>query len=133
MKYFLLLFFTFPCFAQLPDSPTPKLIEHITLTGLNETFSMLDASSSREAIQIKGTYEIDPLHKPFVHSNSLYAIQSFEVAGASYLGWKMQSSKIPIIHNLWFAPQAGLLAANVWGWKHNENLIERNKAYGRKK
>lgn len=130
----------------LPDSPTPKsesamvvasgetspqhkasrrteILEHGTLTALGETFSMLDAHSTREGINLPRVHEGDPIFRPFVHSDGLYAVQSAEIGALAWVGWKMHHSHNGFFRTMWWIPQTAQIGANIAGWQNNRSII----------
>ena len=116
---------------EKPDAPHPKreVIEHVALTAANITFDELDAHSTREiASTIPNSYETNPLWRPFVGSDSLYAERLAVEGGLAWVGWKMHHSKRRIVRVLWWTPQAAQLAINIYSWRSNERLLSRERA-----
>ena len=115
---------------EKPDAPHPKreVIEHAALTAANITFDELDAHSTREIVStIPHSYETNPLWRPFVGNDSLYAERLAVEGGLAWVGWKMHHSKRRIVRVLWWTPQAAQLALNIYSWRSNEQSLAAEK------
>jgi hypothetical protein len=134
----------------LPNSPAPKegfrgeletgkphreltqrreIVEHIALGALSETFSMLDARSTREGISLPRVHESDPIFRPFVHSEGLYVVQSAEIGALAWMGWRMHHSRYRLFRATWWIPQTAQIGANITGWQMNRTLIAESRQH----
>jgi hypothetical protein len=100
-----------------------EIVEHAALFAVGETFSMLDAYTTRQGINLPRVHESDPFFRPFVRSNALYAVQSGEIGALAFLGWKMHHSRNKFLCNTWWIPQTAQIGANFQGWRMNRRLI----------
>jgi hypothetical protein len=100
-----------------------EIVQHAALFAVGETFSMLDAHSTRQGINLPRVHESDPFFRPFVHSDGLYAVQSAEIGALAWLGWKMHHSRSNILRATWWVPQTAQIGANLTGWCMNRRLI----------
>jgi hypothetical protein len=146
----LLLTFACSCAAQtlpnsaaakfLPDAPLAKVepqpqnetvkpirrrevMQHLALFAVGETFSMLDAYTTRQGINLPRVHESDPIFRPFVHHDGLYAIQTAEISALAFVGWKMHHSRSKFLRSTWWIPQTAQIGANLEGWHMNRRLI----------
>lgn len=132
---------------MLPDSPAPKveshgefraanrqheittrrdIVEHVALGAVSEVFSMLDARSTREGISLPRVHESDPIFRPFVHSDELYAVQTAEIGALAWICWRMHHSHNGFLRATWWIPQTAQISANITGWQMNRALIAGN-------
>lgn len=111
--------------AKQQREPTRRreIVEHAALFAVGETFSMLDAHSTRQGINLPRVHESDPIFRPFVHTDGLYVVQSAEIGALAWLGWKMHHSRSKILRDTWWIPQTAQIGANLTGWRMNRHLI----------
>lgn len=100
-----------------------EILQHVALFAAGETFSMLDAYSTRQGINLPRVHESDPIFRPFVHSDGLYAVQTAEIAALAFVGWKMHHSRSKFLHSTWWIPQTAQIGANFAGWHMNRRLL----------
>lgn len=100
-----------------------EIVQHAALFALGETFSMLDAYTTRQGITLPRVHESDPIFRPFVYSDGLYAVQSAEIGALAFLGWKMHHSRSRFLRTTWWIPQTAQIGANLTGWHMNRRLI----------
>lgn len=100
-----------------------EIIQHAALFAVGETFSMVDAYTTRQGINLPGVHESDPIFRPFVHSDGLYAVQSAEIGALAWVGWKMHHNRSKFLRSTWWIPQTAQIGANLEGWRMNRRLI----------
>jgi hypothetical protein len=100
-----------------------EFMQHAALFAVGETFSMLDAYSTRQGINLPRVHESDPIFRPFVHSDGLYAVQTAEIGALAFLGWKMHHSRSRFLRETWWIPQTAQIGANLQGWRMNRRLV----------
>ena len=111
--------------AKQEREPTRRreIVQHAALFAAGETFSMLDAYTTRQGINLPRVHESDPIFRPFVHSDGLYAVQSAEIGALAWVGWNMHHSHSKFLRTTWFIPQTAQIGANLTGWHMNRRLI----------
>jgi hypothetical protein len=77
----------------------------VLLVAASSAAATWDAYTTREAIQ-QGAIELDPMMKPFANSNSLYAAIQISPVVMDLVAYKMQRSENPVVHRMWWLPQA---------------------------
>jgi len=77
----------------------------VLLVAASSAAATWDAYTTRKAIQ-QGAIELDPLMKPFANSNSLYAAIQISPVVMDLVAYKMQRSENPVVHRIWWLPQA---------------------------
>jgi hypothetical protein len=80
-----------------------------------------DAYTTRQAIS-EGHRELDPLMRPFAHSDAMYAAMQAEPVLFDLLGRRMMRSRIGWMRRTWWLPQTLATAGFVWSGIHNTNL-----------
>jgi hypothetical protein len=80
-----------------------------------------DAYTTRQAIS-EGHRELDPLMRPFAHSDAMYAAMQAEPVLFDWLGRRMMRSQIGWMRRTWWLPQTLATAGFVWSGVHNANL-----------
>jgi hypothetical protein len=100
-----------------------EVTPHVALFAVGETFSMLDAYTTRQGINLPRVHESDPLVRPFVHSHGLYVVQTAEIGALAFVGWKMHHSRSRFLRSTWWIPQTAQIGANLEGWHMNRHLI----------
>ena len=82
-----------------------------------------DVWSTRRAITRDGGRELNPLLKPFAHSNALYVAGQVSPALMDYLGHRMMTSRHPWVRRMWWLPQGANAAASIVCGVHNVRLV----------
>jgi hypothetical protein len=75
------------------------------LIAVSSGAAVLDAWSTRRAIEGGYGTEANPLLRPFVHSNGLYAAIQVSPVVMDVVGRKMMTSRYHWMRKLWWAPQ----------------------------
>jgi hypothetical protein len=114
--------------VSLPDAPKPKMLPHIMLTAAAVTFNQLDVYNTRIWVADLHQEEANPLWRPFVHNNSIYAEQLGVQVGLAYIGWKMHSSRHRVFRLTWWIPQTIQVAGSIRGWRAEVNAINNRRA-----
>lgn len=94
----------------------PKIWPHIVLTAVNATATGMDYSITRYGVSHNIGTEANPMLRPFVHNNSIYAVGTVETGFCAYLGWKMHRSNKKIFRATWWMPQTVNTIGHIYGW-----------------
>jgi hypothetical protein len=82
-----------------------------------------DAWSTRRAIASGQAHEMNPLLRPFAHSNSLYVAVQASPALMDFLGRRMMTSQNRWIRRMWWVPQAAGTATSFLSGVHNLGVV----------
>jgi hypothetical protein len=99
----------------------------LVLSGIQAAAVSYDQVMTREGID-HGGVEINPLSRPFVHSNAAMTAGSVaEVFGTMYIAEKMRHSKHAVLRDTWFLLPLVPTAAHAWGvstWYKRNSLTK---------
>lgn len=79
--------------------------------------ALFDAYSTREAIN--HNREVDPLLRPFAHSEILYPVMQIGPVGLDWLATRMATSRHRWLRRLWWVPQAAATVGFLWSGIQN--------------
>jgi len=82
-----------------------------------------DVWSTRRAITQDGGRELNPLLKPFAHSDALYVAGQVSPLLMDYLGHRMMTSPHPWVRRMWWLPQGANAAMSIAAGVHNVRLV----------
>lgn len=82
--------------------------------------AFFDARTTRAAMN--HYRELDPLMRPFAHSDALYPVMQIAPAGLDWLGIRLARSRHRWLRRFWWLPQAAATAGFVWSGVHNLHL-----------
>jgi hypothetical protein len=91
----------------------------LALTIAQHTAATFDAWSTRRAISRGGSYEADPLMRPFAHSSALYGVMQIGPGALDYLARRMRRSDHKWVRRLWWVPQSAATVGFVYSGAHN--------------
>jgi hypothetical protein len=84
--------------------------------------AFFDAWSTRQVLS-QGGRELDPLVRPFAHSEALYPALQVSPAVADYVSLRLMHSNSRFLRRLWWVPQAvGVAGSSICGIKNMSNL-----------
>jgi hypothetical protein len=89
-----------------------------TLAAAQHGAAAFDAWSTRRSLS-NGGRELNPLMKPFAHSNAIYAATQVGPVLFDYLGKRMMMSRNPMLRRMWWLPQIAGTAASLFSGVHN--------------
>jgi hypothetical protein len=93
------------------------------LAGGSHAAATFDAWSTRRAISSGQAQEMNPLLRPFAHSNSLYVAVQASPALMDFLGRRMMTSQNHWIRRMWWVPQAAGTATSFLSGVHNLGVV----------
>jgi hypothetical protein len=91
----------------------------MALTIAQHAAATFDAWSTRRAISRGGSYEADPLMRPFAHSPALYGVMQLGPGALDYLARRMRRSDHKWVRRLWWVPQSAATVGFVYSGAHN--------------
>lgn len=83
-----------------------------------------DAYSTRYAVG-HGAVEQNPLMRPFVHSDSIYAVSQITPAVMDLVARRMMRSQNGFLRHMWFVPQTLSFGTYVFAGAHNMQVAAR--------
>lgn len=83
-----------------------------------------DAYSTRYAVG-HGAVEENPLMRPFVHSDSIYAVSQITPVVMDLISRRMMRSQNGFIRHMWFVPQTLSIGTYVFAGTHNLQVASR--------
>lgn len=89
-----------------------------SLAAVEHGAAAFDAWSTRRSLA-NGGRELNPLMKPFAHSNAIYAATQFGPLLFDYMGKRMMMSRSPLLRRMWWLPQVAGTAASLFSGVHN--------------
>jgi hypothetical protein len=93
----------------------------LALSITEHTAAAFDAWTTRRSIE-SGNVEVDPLLKPFAHSDAVYgAIQGTPIV-FDFLSRRMQRSDSRFIRRFWWVPQAAMASVSIYSGTHNMSI-----------
>jgi len=87
------------------------------------TAATFDDWSTRRAITQDGGRELNPLMKPFAHSNFLYVAGQVSPTLMDYLGHRMMTNQRPWVRRMWWLPQGANTALSIAAGVHNVRMV----------
>lgn len=106
-----------------PKKPSKRL--WYALLVAQHSAAVFDAWSTRDAIQSGRADELNPLLRPFAHSNAIYAATQAGPGLLDYLGHRMMGSPKGWVRRLWWVPQLAGTAGSLWSGAHNLTVAPR--------
>jgi hypothetical protein len=117
-------------YVAVPAEPTPPFKagppevrrssrSWVALTIAQHAAATFDAWSTRRAISRGGSYEADPLMRPFAHSSALYGAMQIGPGALDYLARRMRRSDHKWVRRLWWVPQSAATVSFVYSGAHN--------------
>ncbi len=94
-----------------------------SLMASSHAAATFDAWSTRRAVSSGQAHEMDPMLRPFAHSNSLYVAVQASPALMDFLGRRMMTSKNPWTRKMWWIPQAAGTATSLLSGVHNVRVV----------
>ena len=82
-----------------------------------------DAWSTRRAVSGGYGQEANPLLRPFVHSNAIYAATQVSPAVMDFLGKRMMVSQHRWVRKMWWLPQAAGASFSFAAGAHNVGVV----------
>ena len=123
------LLFCFPCSAQLPNSPQPKVEKKVVDKDFLATFSIYGAAIGVDAATVgprPGCIEANPLLGPHPSNGRIVAVAGGEfaiVAGTSYLLKRgLRHNRHWFLRNLWRAATTVQTVSHIQGAYQNESV-----------
>ena len=99
--------------AVLKDRPV------MTLAAIELTAKVMDYRQTERDFMLGGFQEHNAMLRPMLgHPAAMYAYGAAYAMGAAWLGHKMRTSHIGIVHKLWWLPQTYSIEQNVWGYAY---------------
>jgi hypothetical protein len=95
----------------------------LLLAAASSAAASLDAYTTRRAIQ-SGAVEMNPILRPFVNSNGLYAAIQISPVVMDLVGYKMQHSENRLFRHTWWIPQAMGTGVSFSAAAHNFGNIK---------
>jgi hypothetical protein len=88
------------------------------MAAVGSAAASFDAYTTRRAVQ-QGAVEMNPLLKPFVNSNGLYAAIQVSPVIMDVVAYKLQHSENRFAHHMWWLPQALGTGVSLSAGVHN--------------
>lgn len=82
--------------------------------------AFFDARTTRDAM--RNYQELDPLLRPFAHSDALYPVMQIAPFGLDWLGSRLATSRHRWLRRLWWLPQSAATVGHLWAAAHNMSL-----------
>ena len=111
-----------PAFRREDVTPEQKH-EWYALVGVSAGAAVFDAWSTRRAISGGYGTEANPLLRPFVHSNAIYAATQVSPLVMDFIGRKMMSSRHNWMRKVWWMPQMAGTNVSVSSAIHNVSIV----------
>jgi hypothetical protein len=92
----------------------------ILLGAAQHGAAFFDARTTRDAM--RHYRELDPLLRPFAHSEALYPAMQLGPVGLDWLATRLATSPHRWLRRLWWVPQAAATAGFLWSGMHNLRL-----------
>lgn len=90
----------------------------LLLAAAQHGAAAFDAYSTRYAVG-HGAVEQNPMLRPFVHSDSIYAVSQIVPTVLDLVGRRMQRSQNRFIRRTWWLPQTLSAGTYIWAGTHN--------------
>jgi len=105
--------------VKVPAAETrPSTRSWLMLALAQHGAASFDAYTTRQAIG-RGAVEMDPLMRPFAHSDGLYAAIQVGPVLLDLLAHRMQRSERPLARRMWWVPQSVSTAGFLFCGVHN--------------
>jgi hypothetical protein len=105
--------------AREPYETPRKRKIWFALTAVSGAGGAFDAWSTRRAISGGFGTESNPLLRPFVHSNALYAATQVSPLVLDYVGRRMMRSEHGMVRKMWWLPQSAGATVSFVAGAHN--------------
>jgi hypothetical protein len=96
----------------------PSRRSWVALSAVVSGAAAFDAYSTRDAIS-HGAVEDDPLMRPFVHTNAIYAASQVSPMILDFVARRMQRSSNGFVRHIWWVPQSAATAEYIFCGVHN--------------
>jgi hypothetical protein len=111
-----------PALKAMRETPRQRKIWYgLMVTG--HSGAAFDAWSTRRAISSGYAQEANPLLRPFVHSNAIYAAIQVSPAFMDFLGKRMMVSQHPLLRKFWWLPQTAGAGFSFAAGAHNVGVV----------
>jgi hypothetical protein len=111
-----------PALKAMRETPRQRKIWYgLMITG--HSGAAFDAWSTRRAISSGYAQEANPLLRPFVHSNAIYAAIQVSPAFLDFLGKRMMVSQHPLLRKFWWLPQTAGAGFSFAAGAHNLGVV----------
>src|ERR1700722_12234231 len=114
-----------PAFHREDVSERQKKVWY-ALTFVSSGAAGFDAWSTRRAISGGYGTESNPMLRPFVHSNAIYAATQVSPLVLDYVGRKMMTSRHPLLRRMWWLPQSAGTGMSLFAGVHNLGVVPSN-------
>ena len=105
--------------------PTPRQQKlWYTFMAVGHSAAAFDAYSTRRAVSGNFGTESNPMLRPFVHSNAIYAATQVSPAVMDYVGRRMLTSSHPTLRRFWWIPQVAGAGFSFSAGMHNYSLTQ---------
>jgi hypothetical protein len=111
-----------PAFAPSYETERQKKLWY-ALTFAGSGAAAFDAWSTRRAISGGYGTESNPMLRPFVHSNAIYAATQVSPLVMDIIGRKMMTSKHEWMRRMWWVPQSGGTSFSTIAAVHNVTVV----------
>ena len=101
--------------SQSADSPSRRELRvWKSFIVVEHSAAILDAWTTRQALQSGNGYERNLLVKPFADSAAIYPMLQLAPVGFDYLGRRMLRSQNQLFRKTWWLPQLASTGASLW-------------------
>jgi hypothetical protein len=111
-----------PALKAMRETPRQRKIWY-GLMMVGHSGAAFDAWSTRRAISSGYAQEANPLLRPFVHSNAIYAAIQVSPAFMDFLGKRMMVSQHPLLRKFWWLPQTAGAGFSFAAGAHNVGVV----------
>jgi hypothetical protein len=111
-----------PALKAMRETPRQRKIWY-GLMMAGHSGAAFDAWSTRRAISSGYAQEANPLLRPFVHSNAIYAAIQVSPAFMDFLGKRMMVSQHPLLRKFWWLPQTAGAGFSFAAGAHNVGVV----------
>ncbi|HUE57244.1 MAG TPA: hypothetical protein VMO76_15525 [Candidatus Udaeobacter sp.] len=111
-----------PALKAMRETPRQRKIWY-GLMMAGHSGAAFDAWSTRRAISGGYAQEANPLLRPFVHSNAIYAAIQVSPAFMDFLGKRMMVSQHPLLRKFWWLPQTAGAGFSFAAGAHNVGVV----------
>lgn len=111
-----------PAIVAIDETPRQRKIWY-ALAIAGHSGAAFDAWSTRRAISAGAGTEGNPMLRPFVHSNALYAATQVSPLVMDFLGKRMMTSQHKWVRRMWWLPQTAGASVSFTAGAHNVGLV----------
>src|ERR1700739_1112431 len=111
-----------PALKAMRETPRQRKIWYGLMVA-GHSGAAFDAWSTRRAIFSGYAREANPLLRPFVHSNAIYAAIQVSPAFMDFLGKRMMVSQHPLLRKFWWLPQTAGAGFSFAAGAHNVGVV----------